>query len=74
MAAGIKQWQLASSLGISQAELSNYEIGRRRVPVTVRYRIAKILDKKVEELFPEYEERNRDEVMLRDRGRFNEGK
>ena len=50
---GIQQWRLATLLGISQTELSHYEVGRRRCPTDLKYRIAKILDTKVAELFPE---------------------
>ena len=53
---GIKQWRLASLIGISQTELSHYEVGRRRCPADLRYRIADILDAKVDELFPEEQE------------------
>ena len=50
---GMKQWRLANALGISQTELSHYEVGRRRCPIEIRYRIAKILNVPVEQLFPE---------------------
>jgi len=49
---GIKQWRLASLIGISQTELSHYESGRRRCPADLRNRIAKVLEVNVEELFP----------------------
>lgn len=55
MRAGLKQYRLAQLLGISQAELSNYELGRYRCPANLRYRIAEILGKSVDELFPQEE-------------------
>ena len=56
---GIKQWRLANIIGISQAELSNYEIGRRRCPADMRHKIAQALSKPVDEVFPEYLENER---------------
>lgn len=49
---GIKQWRLASLVGISQTELSHYEVGRRRCPVGLRYKLARVLDVDVSVLFP----------------------
>jgi transcriptional regulator with XRE-family HTH domain len=49
---GIKQWRLASLVGISQSELSCYESGRRRCPADLRHRIAEKLGTKEENLFP----------------------
>ena len=51
----IKQWRLASLVGISQTELSHYEVGRRRCPADMRYRIAAVLEVKTENIFPEDE-------------------
>ena len=53
MKKGMKQWRLASLVGISQAELSNYEVGRRRCPADLRHRIAEVLDMPVDTLFPQ---------------------
>ncbi len=53
MRAGIKQWRLASLIGVSQAELSNYELGQRRCPADIRRKIADILSTTPEALFPE---------------------
>ena len=53
MEKGIKQWRLASLIGISQTELSYYEQARRRCPADLRYKIAKILETPVDKLFPE---------------------
>ena len=50
---GLKQWRLDSLLGINQTELSHYEVGPRRCPIELRYRIAKFLEVPVEKLFPE---------------------
>lgn len=52
---GIKQWRLASLIGISQTELSHYESGRRRCPANLRYKIADVLGMKVTEIFPSEE-------------------
>ena len=49
---GIKQWELANLVGISQTELSHYESGRRRCPADKRYNIAKALNLSVEKVFP----------------------
>ena len=56
MEKGIKQWRLASLLDIHPQELSNYEVGRRRCPANIRYRIAEILEASVDELFPKERE------------------
>jgi len=53
---GMKQWRLASLVGISQTELSHYEVGRRRCPADLRYKIAEILGTSVDELFPKEQE------------------
>jgi len=52
---GIKQWKLASSVGISQAQISHYEVGMRRCPADVRHRIARVLEMPVDTLFPKEE-------------------
>lgn len=54
---GMKQWRLASLVGISQTELSHYESGRRRCPANLRRKIASVLSTTPEHLFPgeEYE-------------------
>lgn len=52
---GIKQWRLASIVGISQTELSHYELGRRRCPANLRHKIANTLEMPVDQLFPEVE-------------------
>jgi len=49
---GIRQWRLASLVGISQTELSHYEVGRRRCPADLRHKIANVLDLPVDQLFP----------------------
>ena len=49
---GIQQWRLASLVGISQAELSHYEVGRKECPMELRDKIAKILECSVDTLFP----------------------
>lgn len=54
---GIQQWRLASLIGISQAELSHYEVGRKECPVELRDKIAKILECSVDTLFPVSEEK-----------------
>jgi len=55
MQKNIKQWSLASIAGISQAELSNYELGHRRCPAGIRRKIAEALELPVEKLFPNEE-------------------
>ena len=56
VASGIKQWRLASIVGIRASDLSNMEAGRLRVPANLRHRLAGALGKTVEEVFPEYQE------------------
>ena len=55
---GMRQWRLASLVGISQAELSHYETGRRQCSVDLRDKIAKALDCPIETLFPATEEKS----------------
>jgi len=52
---GIRQWRLASLVGISQTELSHYESGRRYCPADIRRKIADVLSTTPENLFPEGE-------------------
>jgi|GEM_PF-3498707 Helix-turn-helix. len=51
---GMKQWRVAQLAQISQTKLSHYENGRiKHCPADERQRLAKVLNRKVEELFPE---------------------
>ena len=50
---GVRQWRLASLVGISQSELSCYESGRRRCPANIRRKISDVLYITPEQLFPE---------------------
>lgn len=50
---GIKQWRLASLVGISQTELSHYESGRRHCLADIRRKIADVLSTTPDKLFPE---------------------
>ena len=52
---GIPQWELSTRIGVTQSELSYYELGRRRCPANVRHRIADALQISVSELFPNEE-------------------
>ena len=54
---GMRQWRLASLVGISQTELSHYETGRRPCPADLQDKIAKMLECSVETLFPATEEK-----------------
>lgn len=50
---GEKQWKIAQKAGICQVELSHYEVGRR-IPTYDRQMIlAKVLNCKREDIFPE---------------------
>jgi DNA-binding XRE family transcriptional regulator len=49
---GMRQYRLASLVGISSTELNYYENGRKRCPANLRYKIAEILEKPVDVLFP----------------------
>ena len=50
---GIKPWRMTTLLGISQSLYYAYEQGRRRCPYDMRKRIANVLEKPVDALFPE---------------------
>lgn len=52
-AADLTQVQLADALGISQPQLASYEVGRRRVPVSLLPGLARVLDTPVELLIGE---------------------
>ena len=41
--AGISQWELSSRLGVTQAALSNYELGKRRLNLVTLERLAEEL-------------------------------
>jgi transcriptional regulator with XRE-family HTH domain len=51
--ADMTQQQLADLLGISQQQVASYEVGRRRVPVSVLPAIARALAVSIEELIGE---------------------
>jgi transcriptional regulator with XRE-family HTH domain len=54
----LTQVQLADSLGISQPQLASYETGRRRVPVSMLPRLARLIDIPIETLIGESDERD----------------
>lgn len=47
---GLTQTQLASALGLTQQQLGHYEVGRRRVPVSLLAPLADELGVSIEEL------------------------
>jgi len=49
---GLTQYQLASLIGIKQPVLASYEIGRRRIPMPIIIKIAKVLNIYAEDLLP----------------------
>jgi transcriptional regulator with XRE-family HTH domain len=51
--ASLTQVQLAEALGIPQPQLASYEIGRRRVPVSLLPSLARALAVPIEELIGE---------------------
>ena len=53
--ADLTQAQLAAALGISQPQLAFYEVGKRRVPVSMLPRLARLLNTSVEMLLDEAE-------------------
>lgn len=55
--ADLTQVQLADALGISQPQLASYEVGRRRVPVSMLPRLAKLLSTPIEALIGDANER-----------------
>ena len=50
---GIKPWRIAQVLGVSQTLYSYWELGRRRCPADKRHEIAKLLNARVEDIFPQ---------------------
>ena len=65
--ADLTQVQLAERLGIPQPQLASYEVGRRRVPVSMLPRLARVLDAPIEELIRE------EEAPAPDQGRTRRG-
>ncbi len=47
---GLTQVQLAQSLGISQQMVASYEVGRRRIPVSMLPALAQVLRVQIDEL------------------------
>lgn len=59
----LKQFALASEVGIFQSEISDIETGKRKPNVYLAMKIAKVLGKSVEEVFsPKYEEKERNNI------------
>ncbi len=56
--ADLTQVQLADALGIAQQQLASYEIGRRRVPVSLLPRLARALGVTIEDIIGEDEPRS----------------
>lgn len=54
--ADLTQVQLADGLAISQPQLASYEVGRRRVPVSMLPRLARLLGTSVEALIGDTDE------------------
>lgn len=48
---GIRQDELARMLGVSRQTISSLENGRYNPSITLAYRIAKLFDMKIEEVF-----------------------
>lgn len=65
--ADLTQQQLADSLGIPQPQLASYEIGRRRVPVSLLPRLAHSLATPIDALIDE------DATSSSDQGRSRRG-
>ncbi len=64
-AANLTQVQLADALGISQPQLAFYEVGKRRVPVSLLPPLARVLDTPVELLIGEGEDTDAPAVTTR---------
>jgi len=58
----LKQFALANKVGIFQSEISDIETGKRKPNVYLAMKIAKVLGKNVEEVFPYYEEKERNNI------------
>nr|BDD44705.1 hypothetical protein 11 [bacterium] len=52
MKRGYRQWVVAQQIGISEQDLSRYEIGRRECPPEIRVKLARFLDVSEDVLFP----------------------
>lgn len=48
---GLSQYELAKKLGISQQRLSNYEKGKRKLPVELAIKICRILNVTLEDIY-----------------------
>ena len=57
-AADLTQVQLAEALGISQPQLAFYELGKRRVPVSMLPGLARVLSMPIEALIGDTDERD----------------
>ena len=51
--AGLTQVQLADAIGVTQPQLASYEIGRRRVPLSLMPELARALGVSVDDLLGE---------------------
>ena len=52
MKRGYRQWRVAQQIGISEQDLSRYEVGRRECPAEIRTKLAKFMDVSEDVLFP----------------------
>lgn len=59
---GLKQKDLASKVGIHQSEISDIETGKRKPNVYLAIKIARVLGKSVEEIFPYHEEKEENNI------------
>ncbi len=57
-AQSLTQVQLAQTLGISQQMVASYEIGRRRIPVSMLTPLARVLHVQIDELLAELQSAN----------------
>jgi len=53
VAAGLSQSEMAERLGITQEAYCRYETGSRRPSLDMAWRIAQILGRRIEDIFPE---------------------
>jgi len=61
---GWRQVDLAQKLGILQSEVSDIETGKRKPNIYLAKKIAKVLEKDVNEVFPESYEKEEEKIDL----------
>ena len=61
---GWRQVDLAQKLGILQSEVSDIETGKRKPNIYLAKRIAKVLGKDINDVFPEFYDKEEEKIDL----------